>query len=797
MPDQPKQADGFEITTGGWAEMSDVNKRALARVILLALASTALAACGGGSTGGETPNLAPAAPKAPEPVQPQAPEPQARVAVTNYNTPEYQRSTSLARIQALPAYEGGATGAGVTIGVIDSGIDNSSGEFSGRIHPLSKDVAGTRALNDPQGHGTLVSAVAAGGRNDAGTFGVAFDATVLVARADNGDSCATSGCSYLDDDIARGVDLAVSGGARVVNISLGGSPASGRLLTAVQRATSAGVIIVVSAGNDSGSQPDALARSLLSGSISNGLVLVAGSLAPNNSLSSFSNAAGASTDRFISAPGEQVPTTGLSGRQLSVNGTSFAAPQVAGALAVLADAYPTLSSAQLVDLLLSSAVDLGATGADSVFGRGALNIANAFKPQGATRLASGAPVSLSGPEVVLGGALGSGVQLGSALKDLVILDRFDRPFTVDLGPNVRAVTARLDLAERLQRRATYEQRALSDRAHLALTLAEAREARIWRRLGLSDVIGPRKKPLGGQASLAISERASVAAGVGVSPYALVEGARAPSQGVNFIADADRDPFTPSGANGSLSFAATSLFGNKARAFRVTASASSGAANRQEQPYEWARRQATPKVSRAIVRVASTLPWIETGVSLGAGRETGSLLGATAAASFALPHTSMNGTAGLDATVRLGGGWRLALAGELGVVRPGAASDLSIITGATRLTTSRFSAGLLGGSVLKPGDRFGLRVSQPLRVETGGVTLTVPVGYDAARGIAVLEDRRASLTPTGREIAVEAAYMRPLGRYGVLETSLFRRQDPGHSAGTTADTGAIVAWSTSF
>ena len=87
--------------------------------------------------------------------------------------------------------------------------------------------------------------------------------------------------------------------------------------------------------------------------------------------------------------------------------------------------------------------------------------------------------------------------------------------------------------------ATYEQRALSDRAHLALTLAEAREARIWRRLGLSDVIGPRKKPLGGQASLAISERASVAAGVGVSPYALVEGARAPSQGVNFIADADR------------------------------------------------------------------------------------------------------------------------------------------------------------------------------------------------------------------------------------------------------------------
>ncbi|QCI79864.1 hypothetical protein E6W36_11180 [Hankyongella ginsenosidimutans] len=321
---------------------------------------------------------------------------------------------------------------------------------------------------------------------------MAFDATLLVARADNGDSCTTSGCSYLDDDIARGVDLAVSGGARVVNISLGGSPASGRLLTAVQRATSAGVIIVVSAGNDSGSQPDALARSLLSGSISNGLVLVAGSLAPNNSLSSFSNAAGASTDRFISAPGEQVPTTGLSGRQLSVNGTSFAAPQVAGALAVLADAYPTLSSAQLVDLLLSSAVDLGATGADSVFGRGALNIANAFKPQGATRLASGAPVSLSGPEVVLGGALGSGVQLGSALKDLVILDRFDRPFTVDLGPNVRAVTARLDLAERLQRRATYEQRALSDRAHLALTLAEAREARIWRRLGLSDVIGPRK-----------------------------------------------------------------------------------------------------------------------------------------------------------------------------------------------------------------------------------------------------------------------------------------------------------------
>ena len=64
-----------------------------------------------------------------------------------------------------------------------------------------------------------------------------------------------------------------------------------------------------------------------------------------------------------------------------------AAPQVAGAVALLAQAFHNLSGAQIVNLLLSSARDAGDAGTDPVYGRGILDIGRAFAPQGSTALA--------------------------------------------------------------------------------------------------------------------------------------------------------------------------------------------------------------------------------------------------------------------------------------------------------------------------------------------------------------------------------------------------------------------------
>ena len=89
-----------------------------------------------------------------------------------------------------------------------------------------------------------VSAVAAAARNNVDTMGVAFNATIVSERADAPGTCADTsadgGCSFYDPAIAAGIDAARSAGAKVINLSLGGSAPGTTLLNAMQRAVNAG-----------------------------------------------------------------------------------------------------------------------------------------------------------------------------------------------------------------------------------------------------------------------------------------------------------------------------------------------------------------------------------------------------------------------------------------------------------------------------------------------------------------------------------------------------------------------------
>ena len=105
--------------------------------------------------------------------------------------PNIARPTMPSRPMRSPPTTPGATGKGIKIGIVDSGINPDLAEFAGRIDPASGDVAGNRGVSDEGGHGTAVSAVAAAARNNQNTMGVAFDATIVSERADQPGSCAT------------------------------------------------------------------------------------------------------------------------------------------------------------------------------------------------------------------------------------------------------------------------------------------------------------------------------------------------------------------------------------------------------------------------------------------------------------------------------------------------------------------------------------------------------------------------------------------------------------------------------
>jgi hypothetical protein len=165
------------------------------------------------------------------------------------------------------------------------------------------------------------------------------------------------------------------------------------LLAAMQRAVNAGIVLVISAGNDGEANPDPFA--LTPAQHFPGMVIIAGSIGADNGsggtdldqISTFSNRAGSGAVHYLTALGYRDRAPDHTGTHYLWSGTSFSAPVISGAVALLAHAFPNLTGRQIVEILFKSADDLGAAGVDSVFGRGRLNIARAFQPIGTTSLA--------------------------------------------------------------------------------------------------------------------------------------------------------------------------------------------------------------------------------------------------------------------------------------------------------------------------------------------------------------------------------------------------------------------------
>ena len=122
---------------------------ALKRGLLLgsALAALAILSGCGGDSGGSVVNSTPPPPPVPPPAPPPPPPPPPPP-TSAFNTDEYRESNAAIQSGAITAYEAGATGAGVIAAVVDSGVSTTTGEFTGRIHPASADLAGNRGIGD-------------------------------------------------------------------------------------------------------------------------------------------------------------------------------------------------------------------------------------------------------------------------------------------------------------------------------------------------------------------------------------------------------------------------------------------------------------------------------------------------------------------------------------------------------------------------------------------------------------------------------------------------------------------------
>ena len=472
--------------------------RPLAGAVLFC-AVALVSACGGGGGGGGSAGGTVAPPIAPQPVN--CGTTTCANLANQQRTGEFNNQYGLGNINAHYAYAYGQyqtgspfSGRGVTVAVVDSGVDRSHSEFSGRILPGYNAASPGSSVRDPNGHGTGVAGVIAaaktGSIDGARVHGVAYEATILPvqARLDliNGPRDSTRGLAYavtsgafivnnswdfphLENfqfsngvqvrgdlgplfaevvvDILRSAEMeGLSPSALLATLQSPEALAMFRdefvtdadnLITSAEaerivrnlltrldvyirfaidaRSDSPSVdfpIVVFSAGNEgfntetgrhrweivsNPANPSSVGQIFPTTATSNNggfwgqfplmapnfdnhwLNVIA--VDQNNRIADFSNGCGASKDWCLAAPGVDIETPNSGGAKQIESGTSFAAPHVSGAAAVLKNAFPNLTAPQVVALLLTTARDLGAPGVDDVYGHGLVDLEKATRPR--------------------------------------------------------------------------------------------------------------------------------------------------------------------------------------------------------------------------------------------------------------------------------------------------------------------------------------------------------------------------------------------------------------------------------
>lgn len=734
----------------------------LARASLIA-PLLALAACGGGGSGGVE--------STPTPVTPTTTTPPVTPPVTptvNYDTAEYRASNAASAAGALTAYQAGASGQGVTVGVIDSGISDPTGELAGRISPASTDIAGSRGIADEDGHGTAVSMIVAAGRNDAGILGVAWNATVLALRTDGAGSCASGSCTHSDADIATALTYAVANGAKVVNISLGGSTAGGLLRNAVAQATAAGVIVVIAAGNGSNLSPDGFASSLAS--VGNGLAIIAMAVDATGQKASFSNGAAGQEANTLAALGVDVATLDANGNLVYGDGTSFATPAIAGAAALLSQAFPNLTPAQIVALLKSSATDAGASGTDSVYGAGILNLAKAFAPQGQTSLAATSTAVTTSAISSLSAPMGDAAASAAGIT-AVVTDTLGRAYTMNIGGSIARPGAPTALVESIGPGTRSVSGTFAGGRALSLSIADRPTGTLTR----ADREAPARL-LSARMASRLDDDSAIAFGFATSAESLAPllgGDAAPA----FVA-ARTDLLPRSAFRADRSMMLRQDLG------RHLALETTGETGRL-----------TGRTAGRYDRfgMAARMARGPAALTLGIERlhEASSLLGARLAPVFGGgAATTRFATARLDLAA---GRWSLSGRAQRGWTEAGAGGAL---TRGGRLTSQSWSGEIGRRGLFSGRDAIHVRVAQPLRVIASDMPLSLPVAYDYASVTATNVVQQLDLTPAGRERDAEIAWTGPLGD-GWLTANLYARTQPGNIAAAPDDVGIAARFRLAF
>jgi subtilisin family serine protease len=300
-------------------------------------------------------------------------------------------------------------GSGVTVAVIDSGVDPDVSDLTGSV-VTGPDYTGVHTSSDNANwgeHGTWMASIIAGHGHDFddddGIEGIAPDASILSIRVipDKGDpgyqAYNDEPEQRIQDELAEGIMYAVKHHAKVISMSIGYTSPSGVVRDAIQYAYSHGVVLVASSGNsgDNDTRHGAAVSDMAPVSFPAEYpgVISVGAVTSSGAATSFSSG---NLSVRVAAPGKGVPAQGRNGLYYTVDGTSPACALVAGVAALIESRYPGISPAMLTQALTDTAQQspAGRYGMLTGFGIADADAALAKAGQLMTEKAKGSQVAL-------------------------------------------------------------------------------------------------------------------------------------------------------------------------------------------------------------------------------------------------------------------------------------------------------------------------------------------------------------------------------------------------------------------
>ena len=699
-------------------------------------------------------------------------------------------------------------GAGVTVGILDFStpqrLDGQRGGGGGDYLDLN--------------HGLAVASLIGADMDGEGVMGVAPDADLRLENPFDESLTASW------ESVADGVQALTRSNASIINLSLGvpgwtfHSEWANVLSAPKVRAHADDVLFVFAAGNDGSVQSVDVDWGDV-GAVEN--LLIVGSVNPAGEISSFSNQPGEACltvdgvcgegfrlmDRFLVAPGELILVPDGEGGLVRMSGTSFAAPLVSGAAALVQGRWGWLEPGDVAEVLLRSAQDLGAPGVDPVYGWGLLDVEASFQPFDMADLymiGGDGMVTGRGEFGFVNGQVLSNVEgeyvtvfedFGDAFRDFqVSVDHINLGNDDSAGTNDDAEEYIEDQTRgngnangRGKKKFAYvpdERRVIARSGAVTVTSFASR-------LDAGEMHSDGDLPF--QAGFAIENEVS---GDSVR-FGFGEGALAFSQGSAFGVSSDHRPGT-GGVNPVLGFASGGAYGAGETALTdrlglVVAVTSTRDAYRFTDPItgESTALFATLEAYAANAVAAELRGQVNDRVRVSAGytrlQESNALLGAQGLGALAFSNAATD-AATFGAEAELPG--RMTLAGSATLGRTHATSEAgSALSLSEALVSTAFQVSLSREGLFGADDAARFSLVQPLHVEAGALSYTTSVVTDRSSGSLGAQTQRWAISGE-RMLAAELLYAAPLldGRAGL---TLFTRVE-APEARFAGDSAAFAA-----